>query len=43
MKNNGNLKLEEIKKIAEETKNEELAADVKKRIKNNKIVEKWQK
>lgn len=43
MDNNEKLNLEEIKKIAENTKNEELAADVKKRMKNNKTVEKWQK
>jgi hypothetical protein len=39
----GELNLNEIKKIANDTKNKELAIDLKKRIKNNKTVEKWQK
>ena len=43
MKNNekkGRLNLDKIKKIAKETKNEELAADVEKRIKNRNTVNK---
>ena len=43
MENKGELNYEKIKEIAKKTNDKELEADLKKRMKNNKTVEKWQK
>lgn len=43
MKNSTQPSPEEIKKIAKETKNKELAKSLKNRLKNNNTVQKWQK